>query len=728
MKEKALDTQWQERFTWFWFTEDEILRYTEEDFKRRAKELHDRGITVAINFSLTHFRFSYYKYWGIINAAFKKFVDACHELGIKVVEHHSASLVHNLLSRAGWGRFEDDLGSYSNWTATVDTWIDVPRYLVCDPKVDGKRLEDMFQVDGRTGKISDTVYHCHAFCYNNPLYREMYLKYMKDFLAEVPFDGMMNDDVQFFGDGNACTCEHCRRKFKERYGYELPQPDGWDAFFGDYSNPVYVAWERFKRESTEEWYRDLGKYYQELGIKLIRPNYCSDILISNITSYGFDKCCDVWNFIFQENCFSAIIKGSYVGFMAEAIHRYAAGVQNGVPSMSMFYPDREDTVYFAWSLAKAWGQLYTGTSEGVDTTGIEKKYRDFEKVHRNELSAPIKLEDVAFYFSMQTRDYTKDAGEKYMAPFVGSMQASWLSGLGVNMAFEADSVDGLLKHPCIVASHVALTTDEELSKFKEYIECGGKLIIMGDFGAFDGESKVRSSDKLLKALGVHANMKESTVRGDVTVCYDGQTIELSDMKAHACFENAENVIATAQDGSCVGIRVPMGEGELVWLSISTGESEFQPCLWSNRRQKNPPRVDADLSKRAYQLAHTGSLLKLFVKPKMQVSCSQDELLTSAYRVQDGLALHIVNISDTIPNKACQMGHEDVISNFMPGAEQLPEIKISVEKPDFAVKNVVLYTPERDEGIVLTYKAMDEHLYITVPKNVFSGYALISIHA
>ena len=84
---------WQERFTWFWFCEDEILRYTDEDFRRRAKELHDRGITVAINFSLTHFRFGYYKYWNVINAAFRKFVDACHEYGIRVVEHHSASLV-----------------------------------------------------------------------------------------------------------------------------------------------------------------------------------------------------------------------------------------------------------------------------------------------------------------------------------------------------------------------------------------------------------------------------------------------------------------------------------------------------------------------------------------------------------------------------------------------------------------------------------------------------------
>ena len=82
---------WQERFTWFWFCEDEILRYTEDDFKRRAKELHDRGITVAINFSLTHFRMSYYKYWDVINASFRKFVDACHEYGIKVIEHHSSS-------------------------------------------------------------------------------------------------------------------------------------------------------------------------------------------------------------------------------------------------------------------------------------------------------------------------------------------------------------------------------------------------------------------------------------------------------------------------------------------------------------------------------------------------------------------------------------------------------------------------------------------------------------
>lgn len=716
---------WQERFTWFWFCEDEILRYTDEDFRRRAKELHDRGITVAINFSLTHFRFGYYKYWNVINAAFRKFVDACHEYGIRVVEHHSASLVHNLLSQAGWGRFEADLGSYSNWTATVDTWIDVPRYLVCDPKVDGKRLEDMFQVDGRTGKISDTVYHCHAFCYNNPDYRAMYFKYMKDLLTEVPFDGMMNDDVQYFGDGNACTCPHCREQFKEQYGYDLPQPEEWDQFYGDYTNPVYIAWERFKRASTERMYRDLTTLYDELGVKLIRPNYCSDILIGNVTSYGFDKCCDIWNFIFQENCFSAIIKCSYMNFMAESIHRFAAGAQHGVPSMSMFYPDRADSVYFAWALSKAWGQLYTGTSEGVDTTGIEKKYRDFEKEHSRALSAPKKLEDVAFYLSMQTRDYTKDAAERYMKPFVGSMQAASLSGLGVNMAFEVDSVETLLCHPVLCASHVALMRDDELARFSEYAKRGGKLVITGDFAEFDAESRPREIDKTLSALGMSVRAKRMEKSGDITVVSGEQTAVMCDMNALYAFEGGE-AIATLDDGTCVGVREKIGEGEIVWLAANAAQSEMQESIWSNRRQPIPPRVEAQASLRAHQLSHTGAFLNLIVGDrKLKVTCTQDELLANAYAVEDGIAVHIVNLSDTIPKEVCMVGHEDLIPNFTDGAEKLPEIQISL-KTGTEISAAALYTPEDGAKHQLSFAQKQGEVTLTVPAGLFAGYALITL--
>ena len=717
-------TPWEERYTWYWFREAEIFDYTQEDFDRSAKELHERGITVAINFTFTHFRFGFYRYWDKIHNAFKMFVNSCHKYGIKVIEHHSASLIHDLLRKDGWGRFEDDLGSFSNFTATVDNWIEVPRFMVNDPHVYGKRLSSMYQIDGRTGKIADSLYHLRCFCYNNPDYREMYFKYMTDLLAEVPFDGVMDDDVQYFGDGHACTCEHCRAKFKEKYGYTLPQPEDWGKFYGDYSNPEFIAWERFKRESTEGFYRDLTKLYESLGLKLLRPNYASDVLKWCPTAYAFDRCYDDWDCIFQENCFSAVMKVSYPDFMVEAIHRFACAEKNGVPSMSLFYPDRDDSAYFAWSLAKTWGQLYTGTCEGVDTTGIEKKYRDFEKQNILAYSSPKKREDIAFYFSSQTRDYSApqyEMAEKYSFPFLGAMQAASFAKLGVSMAFEDESADELLKHKRLATVCAALVSDEELCRFKEYVNRGGKLIIYGDFATLDSFNKPRSADKVAAALGLNVGVKTCEKSADLNVAFDGKNITLSNMKALLAFDGAESIATLC--GECVGIRAKLGEGEIIWIAAKTNESEFQKTVWAMRRQEVPPHVEAYPSLRAHQLSHSGALMDLLVgEREFEIECAEDELLVNAYDTEAGIAINIANIADTIPEDNRLVGHQDIIEHYAEGANKLSEISVKIKAS--GIRRAVLRTPECDRTFTFDVTEKDGIASFTVPEGTFAAYALI----
>ena len=722
---EQMRSPWEERFTWFWFCKDEILDYTQEDFDRRARELHDRGVTVAINFTMTHFRIGFYPYWDVIHEAMRKFAVACHKYGIRVVEHHSTSLIHDLLSSAGWERFEEDLGSFSSWTEKVDTWIEVPRFIVNDPKIDGKRLYDMYQIDGRTGEVADTVYQCRAFCFNNPDFREMYFNYMKKLIETVPIDGIMNDDVQYFGDGHACTCAHCRKLFKEQTGYDLPQPEDWDQFYGDYTNPVFIAWKRFRHESAERLYRDLTKLYEELGVKLIRPNYSSDVLIHNETAYGFDCCCDLWDFIFQENCYSAIMHASYLNFMAEALHRYAAAARHGAPSMSMFYPDRADSVYFAWALSHTWGQMYTGTGEGVDITGLERKYRMFETQHAPLLGESKKMADAAFYFSMQTRDFTKDAPARYTAPFVGAMQAACLSGLGVDMTFESDSTEELSRYPMLVLACVAMLSDEELARFAEYVKAGGKLVIYGDFAEFDQFGKPRAVNDTLRALGISAQAQAAAGAGDVAVRLGDRALTLTEMKSSLAFTGGEP-LATLADGTCVGIHAALGAGEVFWVAAQPQKCEFQDSIWSLRRCTDSERAPAQPSLRAHQLSHTGALLNLLVgERKLHVTCEREELLAAAYSVESGATVHIVNLEDTIPPDDRLIGHEDVLVHFTDGAEKLPamQVKLHMEWP---VKKATLYTPEDETAHELTYREQDGALVLDIPGGLFAGYALISL--
>ena len=670
---------WEQGFCWFWINDEEIFFYTDEDFEKRVKVLSESGITVVMTFSLTHFRMAYYPYWKEYNCALEKLVRTCHKWGIRVVEHHSASLTSWVLADNGWEKLEHEFYGRSNGTSKYDNWKKIFKFLTYDYKVEGFDFRSFMQIDGSTGEHARNRYGTYSACYNNPDFRKIYFDYMKT-VVDTGIDGIMNDDVQYFGEENACTCEHCRRLFKEQTGYDLPDPEHWTTFFKNFDDPAYVAWKKFKFESTERFYRDIGAFYESLGVKLMRPNYSSCVLKQCPTAYPFDRCTDLWDFIFQENCNADIMKESYMDFMAEAIHRYAAARKKGVPSMSMFYPDRSDSVYFAWALARSWGQLYTGTSHGVDITPLERPYRDFEKKYMRFYTAPEKISDLAFYFSRNTRDYTYATFKRFMQHMIGSMQAAYASGFCLDMVMEEDSVEDLLRHETIVLSYVAMLTREEIEKFTAYVKRGGTLIILGDFAIYDDIGGKRRGEEISCIFGVEMQTDRVTALGD---------------------------------------------GKIIRMSFRPEVSEYQDPVGCKRNEAETVCTTAIPSKWEMQKAGTGRVLQGIQTPKAKIFCENDRLIISTYDVQDARVMHIVNLADTISSDAVTVCHEDVIPNFCADAKKLGAMTLTLrDLPAFEVKKTYLVTPERDEPLPLSMKTVDGVIFIEIPADVFAAYALV----
>ena len=659
---------WEQGITWFWYNDAEIFQFTQEDFDRKAKDLADKGITIVLTFSFTHFRLGFYPYWNEINECIRKIVLACHKYGIRVVEHHSAHLTHFLRTKKGWSRFGESMLSYANGESSYDNWYKTLAFLTADFMIDGKDIRDFVQIDGRTGKAAENTYGAYSMCFNNPDYREVYFNYLKDVVA-TGIDGIMNDDIQFFGERNACACVHCRKLFYEQTGYTLPDPEHWSEFFDNYDDPAYIAWKKFKFESTTRMYRDLTAHYEKLGVKLLRPNYCSDILKHNPTCYSFDRCTDLWDFIFQENCFSAVMKESYMDFMTEAIHRYAAGKRHGVPSMSMFYPDRPDSAYFAWALSRSWGQLYTGTCEGFDITAYEKPYRDFEKKYMQYYTAPEKYADLSFYFSRKTRDYMEDAFPRYTRKSMAGMQAAYVSNLCVDMVMEEDTLEELCSHPLIVVSHVPMMSDDELTKLSSYVKLGGKLVILGEFAVRNDDGSPRDRDEIASLLGV-------AVRVNETVC--------------------------------------LGNGQVMYFDYENPEDEYQPTIWVGRKGRSMTPDNAVPSKWEMQKNGTGALLRKVVDtPYVTVSCANNRVISSMYGVEDAQVIHLVNLAGTVSEAAKPVSHDDIIPNFAEGAPKLPEMNLKVKLPE----NVTVSN-------VLDFAITAGFAEIYVPDGIFSAYAMI----
>ena len=676
---------WEQGFCWLWYNDEEIFHFTQKDFDERARMLSEAGITVALTFSLTHFRLSYYPYWEELNECLRKIVRACHKYGIRVVEHHSAHLTHCLLSDNGWQKLEENLFSYSRGKARLENWKRILPFLTYDYKINGRDIRTFVQIDGRNGKPVVNTYGTYCMCFNNPDYSATYFEYLKGVVA-TGIDGIMNDDIQFFGDENGCTCEHCRRLFKEETGYDLPTPEGWSKFFKNFKDPSYIAWKRFKSKSTERMRRDLVALYESLGVDLLRPNYASDILKHCPTcSSTFDRCMDLWHFIFQENCFSAIIKQSYLDFMCEAIHRFSAARRHGIPSMSMFYPDRPDSTYFAWALARSWGQLYTGTFEGMDVTALERPYRRFEKKYIRFYTAPKKLSDLAFYLSFKTRDCTENARYRYMERMMGGMQAAYEARLILDMVEENYTVDELSAHRNIAVSYAAMLSDEELMRLSEYVRRGGRLIILGDFAIFDEHGKDRELSRTEELLGAR-------------------------------------LIDDAP--------VSLGAGEIWRMRYESEEPEFQPTVWSFRKVENPLPAEAVASKYGLRKNGTGRVLRKIVKtPNVTVQSENEHLAVTAYEVENALAVHLCNLADTLAESEGLVAHGDLLTHFLPTSQKEGEIRITVNCPlSVTPTRAVLRTPELEEEISLSLSRVNDAWCVIVPAGLFSGYAMICLEA
>ena len=670
---KTIDP-WQARFGWIWFSENEIFHFTQEDVDRQVEKYAEQGINILIGFSCTHFRMSFRGNWDEINACIGRYAKACHKFGMLYVEHHSSHLVWHPLTGGEKEKMEGFFRENRSDPAHFRGFLEGASG---DSSFGRYRMSDFYQVSGATGKAARTCYSGYGMCFNNPYYRETYFRYLED-VYRRGIDGLMTDDVQFFGNEgkdrwNACTCVHCRRLFKEETGYDLPDPAHWDEFYDNYDNPVFVAWKKFKVESTTRFQRDVTAHFRSLGYRFIRPNYISSILGGNVTAYPFERCADLWDYIFQENCSFNIIRNSYLMFAMEAIHRFAMARGRGVPSMSMFYPCTQSAVNFSFALAKSWGQLYTKSKpvfegEKLDETSL----RRFEKKQIGAFTAPKKKADLAFLLSAATRDYTA-GGRRSAGRMISWMQAAYLSGLACDMVFEWESKEQMAGFRAIAAVSCEMLGDAALQNLFGYVRGGGTLLVVGRFACLRGDGtdgSSRTAGAVPAEPGEQPFGRGKIVRLSESGCIDGCMGEL--------FQDADSGPAAAPENLVGALRATGGK-----------------------------TLRAVLGKRVYDVK------------------SADDLFCSVFETAEGETVHLVNVGGTPARGGDPVTHLDPIPPFCGGASPVGAVGLRTAcafRPDRAV----FVTPEREEETELGFAFDGADVRLTVPAGLFAGYGVVRL--
>lgn len=687
---------WKTQFAFFWYNDEEIFSDTDQDLERKVEQLANSGVNHVITFSCTHFRWSFYDYWDLLNETLARVVRACHKHGVLVTEHHSSELSHFIGG-------DDDLAYLKNILrvrkSKVESWPKMIESAKGDPVlIDDIKRSELIQIDGATGGFMPNVYHGYSMCYNNPHYRRAYFTYLES-VYDTGVDGIMTDDVQWLGGTpwhNGCACGHCRERFTERTGYELPaQGEPWSRMIGDYGNPIFRAWLDFRLRSVEEFHVAVKDHYDGLGLRLLRPNYCSSVLNSNGSAYALDTLPEL-DWVFQESCFSTIIRCSWPRWAVEQGHRYSLGRLRGIPPMTMFYPDRADTTTFCWALAMSWGAKYLATDEGVTGNETEERLRRFEVKHQRLLENPRKIANFAFYDSKRNRELYRDYDESTGAWTTAWFQACLLGNISCDFLLSGE-LDQIGDYEVIALPDVAVLGDAEVGAFRDFVVNGGTMIWGGGSGSLDHDGVSRAREELAVLLGL-------------------------------------DEFPTNPDRDVVGL----GKGRIVFLK---NESDAVTQL----RGVNLMRFDADAKEQ--RVAH-GSLsvehwaqfqsladFTASILPggsRLQVAGLPDGVLATLFATCDDSALvvHLVNAVGTLDIATPEgVNHEDRIPFPEHADEQVTlEICLPRDGQSRSLAGVFAYDPNHSDVVALIgdHDPATGRIAVTFNLNTLKDYKLIEV--
>lgn len=257
-------------------------------WRHRAETFQKQGVNAVVMFGF-HFRWDYHSLFERVLGALREISEICHEHELKVVEHHSATLVHRVRSEED--RHEIRRRNAHHVPFYPDDWENA--------SYQGEKMADWRQVSARDGEpVFYERYTCNCFCPNNPGYQKAYLDYIQRHVTAVPVDAVMSDDLHFLPDVYSCACPHCRRKFLEECGLDLPPAED-HRFWENRKNPAFLAWLEARYRWNAEHYKRLR---QALPASILIWGCASDCLSPHLAQLGFSpqQFAEHWNAVFHE--------------------------------------------------------------------------------------------------------------------------------------------------------------------------------------------------------------------------------------------------------------------------------------------------------------------------------------------------------------------------------------------------------------------------------------------
>ena len=491
------------RMASWWFTWEDLLfpePGVERKMEARAAKFADAGIDTVVVFGF-HFRWDYIYNWDRLHYLMSFLVDVCHRNGIKVFDHHSANLTHRVRSLEEYRNINEKNRHHVPFFPS--------REFADSITFNGARLNDFRMVSVRDGvPCYLPTYNAETFCMNNPDFLAAYKAYLAKLLP-TGVDGLMCDDIIYYPSWDACGCEHCREKFKELYGRDLPPADDED-FWGNYDSTEFKEWMTMRYNDPFE-FLDAVRETLPAGFPLL--SCCSTSTSKHLDGSGMNitVMANAMNHVMLEICGEIVDNNSDLAnripdFM---LHKGVAERRDS-PNIGLGYAHNPDSAFVIWGLNKlfasdAWISTLTGRfgiSEELrktipDEADIIREAfsfeRDNESLFRGESAAKT-----ALLFSLDSLKFNGPSLSDYSKPWTDAAAELFRRNIQFDVV---DSVPMPDEYPLLVLPNLKCVSVETRRKLLGYAGKGGVMIATGPLGRCD-ENGVPAEKSLLDEIGV----------------------------------------------------------------------------------------------------------------------------------------------------------------------------------------------------------------------------------
>ena len=342
-------------------------------------------------------------------------------------------------------------------------------------------------------------------------YRSGYLGYLKQMVEEQLAYGIAGFHLdmvdQGFGPPHGCWCATCQREFQAQHGQPMPKgvtlDEGWDRMLAF----RYASSERFEQELTAHIrkvnpratvdynYHGTPPFSWEVGQRPVQHAGNGDFITGETGVWGF----------------SALTVGLNAEFYKAATPGlpFQIAMQRGV----RMYHDQttrplHDLRWELFTLLSHGGFVTivdkTGFDGWLDPVAYERFGAAFKEVHAKRAHfGHTPVHEVGLYYSSRTRDWLgRDKPAEVFQSFQGAHKAMEYAHIPWGVVLDENATPATLRQfPVVLLPNVAVLSDQEVARFRDYVEAGGHLIVTGLTGTRGWRGEAQGKSSLAELIG-----------------------------------------------------------------------------------------------------------------------------------------------------------------------------------------------------------------------------------